>query len=117
MRTPASHPPNETPRSPTDGQPSSRSQPVSARIFCGKQRAYQASIAFGRAALQVEAGMFLGSCNAISQTSYSTTLPGPGPPSRGGKVAEGVGFEPTVGFPTAVFKTAAINRSTTPPEF
>ena len=31
------------------------------------------------------------------------------------RVAEGVGFEPTVGFPTAVFKTAAINRSTTPP--
>ena len=30
-------------------------------------------------------------------------------------MAEGVGFEPTVGFPTAVFKTAAINRSTTPP--
>jgi len=32
-----------------------------------------------------------------------------------GTLAEGVGFEPTVGFPTAVFKTAAINRSTTPP--
>jgi hypothetical protein len=31
------------------------------------------------------------------------------------KLAEGVGFEPTVGFPTAVFKTAAIDRSTTPP--
>lgn len=31
-------------------------------------------------------------------------------------MAEGVGFEPTVGFPTAVFKTAAINHSTTPPE-
>ena len=30
-------------------------------------------------------------------------------------MAEGVGFEPTVGCPTAVFKTAAINRSTTPP--
>ena len=34
---PAVHPPNEIPRSPTDGQPSSSSQPVSARIsatFC-----------------------------------------------------------------------------------
>ena len=29
---PASHPPNEKPTSPTDGQPSSSSQPVSARI-------------------------------------------------------------------------------------
>jgi hypothetical protein len=29
--------------------------------------------------------------------------------------AEEVGFEPTVGFPTAVFKTAALNRSATPP--
>lgn len=32
------------------------------------------------------------------------------------KMTEGVGFEPTDGFPSAVFKTAAINHSTTPPE-
>ncbi len=32
------------------------------------------------------------------------------------KVAEGVGFEPTDAFASAVFKTAAINHSTTPPE-
>lgn len=31
------------------------------------------------------------------------------------KVAERVGFEPTVGFPTAVFKTAALNRSAISP--
>ena len=31
-------------------------------------------------------------------------------------MAEGVGFEPTGPFGPAVFKTAAINRSTTPPE-
>ncbi len=31
-------------------------------------------------------------------------------------MAEGVGFEPTVGFPTPVFKTGAIDHSTTPPE-
>ena len=39
---PASHPPNEKPRSATDGQPSSSSQPVSARIsatFCAIARA------------------------------------------------------------------------------
>ena len=30
-------------------------------------------------------------------------------------MAEGVGFEPTVGCPTAVFKTAAFVRSATPP--
>jgi hypothetical protein len=30
-------------------------------------------------------------------------------------LAEGVGFEPTVGLPTAVFKTAAIVHSATPP--
>jgi hypothetical protein len=30
-------------------------------------------------------------------------------------LAEGVGFEPTVSCPTAVFKTAAFNHSTTPP--
>ena len=30
-------------------------------------------------------------------------------------VAEGVGFEPTVPFSTAVFKTAALNHSATPP--
>ena len=30
-------------------------------------------------------------------------------------MAEGVGFEPTVGCPTAVFKTAAIDHSATPP--
>ena len=29
--------------------------------------------------------------------------------------AEGVGFEPTVGFPTPVFKTGALDHSTTPP--
>ncbi len=29
--------------------------------------------------------------------------------------AEGVGFEPTVPFGTPVFKTGAINHSTTPP--
>lgn len=33
------------------------------------------------------------------------------------RVAEGVGFEPTDAFTSAVFKTAAINHSTTPPEF
>ena len=33
----------------------------------------------------------------------------------GSKVAERVGFEPTDGYPSAVFKTAAINRSTTSP--
>ena len=31
------------------------------------------------------------------------------------KMAEGVGFEPTVDYSTAVFKTAALNHSTTPP--
>ena len=30
-------------------------------------------------------------------------------------LAEGVGFEPTVDCSTAVFKTAALNHSTTPP--
>ncbi len=35
---------------------------------------------------------------------------------NGKKVAEGVGFEPTVDYSTAVFKTAALNHSTTPPE-
>jgi hypothetical protein len=35
---------------------------------------------------------------------------------KGGKMAEGVGFEPTGPFGPAVFKTAAINHSTTPPE-
>ena len=30
-------------------------------------------------------------------------------------VAEGVGFEPTIGFPMPVFKTGAFNRSATPP--
>jgi hypothetical protein len=30
--------------------------------------------------------------------------------------AEGVGFEPTEGFPSAVFKTAAFDHSATPPE-
>jgi hypothetical protein len=32
-------------------------------------------------------------------------------------VAEGVGFEPTRAFALPVFKTGAINRSTTPPMF
>ncbi len=31
------------------------------------------------------------------------------------KMAERVGFEPTVGYPTAVFKTAALNHSTISP--
>ena len=31
-------------------------------------------------------------------------------------MAEGVGFEPTVGFPTSVFKTDAIDHSATPPD-
>ena len=30
-------------------------------------------------------------------------------------MAEGVGFEPTVGCPTSVFKTDAIDHSATPP--
>jgi hypothetical protein len=30
--------------------------------------------------------------------------------------AEGEGFEPPVGFPTTVFKTAALNRSANPPD-
>jgi hypothetical protein len=30
-------------------------------------------------------------------------------------MADGVGFEPTVGFPTPVFKTGSINRSDTHP--
>ena len=30
-------------------------------------------------------------------------------------LAEGVGFEPTIGFPMPVFKTGAFNRSATPP--
>ena len=34
---------------------------------------------------------------------------------RGLRGAEGVGFEPTVGFPTPVFKTGAIDHSATPP--
>ena len=32
-----------------------------------------------------------------------------------GYLAEGVGFEPTVGCPTPVFKTGAIDHSATPP--
>ena len=32
-----------------------------------------------------------------------------------GQVAEGVGFEPTIGCPMPVFKTGAFNRSATPP--
>ena len=32
-----------------------------------------------------------------------------------GKVAEGVGFEPTIGFPMPVFKTGAFDHSATPP--
>jgi hypothetical protein len=31
------------------------------------------------------------------------------------RMAEGVGFEPTVGCPTSVFKTDAIDHSATPP--
>ena len=31
-------------------------------------------------------------------------------------VAEGVGFEPTVGKPTPVFKTGTFGRSVTPPD-
>jgi hypothetical protein len=31
------------------------------------------------------------------------------------QMAEGVGFEPTVGCPTPVFKTGAIDHSATPP--
>ena len=31
------------------------------------------------------------------------------------KMAEEEGFEPSVSFPTAVFKTAALNHSTIPP--
>ena len=31
-------------------------------------------------------------------------------------MAEGVGFEPTNGFPLPVFKTGALNHSATPPE-
>ena len=34
-----------------------------------------------------------------------------------GKLAEEVGFEPTVGFPTPVFKTGAFDHSATPPVF
>lgn len=33
------------------------------------------------------------------------------------KLAEGVGFEPTVSCPTPVFKTGALNHSATPPKF
>ena len=33
-----------------------------------------------------------------------------------GKVAEGVGFEPTIGCPMPVFKTGAFNHSATPPD-
>ncbi len=33
------------------------------------------------------------------------------------KLAEGVGFEPTVSCPTPVFKTGALNRSATPPKW
>ena len=32
-----------------------------------------------------------------------------------GRMADGVGFEPTVSCPTAVFKTAALNHSATHP--
>ncbi len=31
-------------------------------------------------------------------------------------MADGVGFEPTVGCPTSVFKTGALNRSATHPK-
>ena len=41
-------------------------------------------------------------------------LPGAAPPGLG-KMAEGVGFEPTVGCPTPVFKTGAFDHSATPP--
>ena len=36
---------------------------------------------------------------------------------RRDELAEGVGFEPTRAFALPVFKTGAINRSTTPPKF
>jgi hypothetical protein len=34
---------------------------------------------------------------------------------RRGRLAEGVGFEPTVGKPTPVFKTGTFGRSVIPP--
>ena len=33
------------------------------------------------------------------------------------ELADGVGFEPTVGFPTPVFKTGSLNRSDTHPVY
>ena len=57
---PAVHPPNEKPRSATDGQPSPSSQPVSARIsatFCAMARANSKQFSSkGRRADGVEAG-------------------------------------------------------------
>ena len=38
------------------------------------------------------------------------------PPDHLYEMAEGVGFEPTVPFSTSVFKTDAIDHSTTPPK-
>src|SRR5262245_44088328 len=37
-------------------------------------------------------------------------------PARGGKVAEREGFEPPVGYPTTVFKTAALSHSAISPK-
>ena len=37
------------------------------------------------------------------------------PKSRSCNLAEGVGFEPTDGRPSTVFKTVALSRSATPP--
>jgi hypothetical protein len=40
-----------------------------------------------------------------------------GKPSREGKLAEGVGFEPTVGCPTLDFESSALNRTQPPFHF
>ena len=40
-----------------------------------------------------------------------------GPLHDAGVLAEGVGFEPTAPCGAAVFKTAALNHSATPPRF
>jgi hypothetical protein len=46
---------------------------------------------------------------------YHTFKPGFLSPTRPDELAEGEGFEPPVGCPTAVFKTAALDRSAIPP--
>src|SRR5207244_2192201 len=90
-----------------------RSHPTGGEILACGELAERVGLSRLRRALRK--WLRLGGCagaRAVERRSHPTG----GEILACGELAERVGFEPTVGFPTAVFKTAAIDHSATSPK-